>query len=64
MYINRATKGVYEFGSVFKTFTIAAQFNENLIEPKDMSNLEKKLNVVAISEYDENLSKTYQLKKF
>ena len=27
-YINRATKGVYEFGSVFKTFTVAAGFNE------------------------------------
>ena len=32
-YINRATKGVYEFGSVFKTFTLAAAFNENIIEP-------------------------------
>ena len=31
-YINRATKGVYEFGSVFKTFTVAAGFDENLIE--------------------------------
>ena len=26
-YINRATKGVYEFGSAFKTFTIAAGLN-------------------------------------
>ena len=31
-YINRATKGVYEFGSVFKTFTVAAGLDENLIE--------------------------------
>ena len=29
-YINRATKGVYEFGSVFKTFTLAAGFNTML----------------------------------
>ena len=40
--INRATKGVYELGSVFKTFTIAAGFNYNLISPTDMfTNLEK-----------------------
>ena len=25
-FINRATKGVYEFGSIFKTFTLAAAF--------------------------------------
>ena len=32
-YINRVSKGVYEFGSVFKTFTLASAFNEKLIEP-------------------------------
>jgi cell division protein FtsI (penicillin-binding protein 3) len=31
-FINRATKGVYELGSVFKTFTIAAGLDEDLIE--------------------------------
>ena len=42
-FINRATKGVYELGSVFKTFTIATGFNYNLISPTDMfTNLEKK----------------------
>ena len=59
-YINRATKGVYELGSVFKSFTIAAGLNYGLISPDDMFiNLEKKLKCGrrTISEYDENLSK-------
>ena len=42
-YINRATKGVYELGSVFKSFTIAAGLDYGLISPNDMFlNLEKK----------------------
>ena len=56
-FINRATKGVYEL-SVFKTFTIAAGFNYNLISPSDIfNNLEKKMKCGGrtISEYDENL---------
>jgi cell division protein FtsI (penicillin-binding protein 3) len=54
-YINRATKGVYEFGSVFKTFTIAAGFNENLIESNTkFLNLKKKIecNGFKIKEYN------------
>ena len=65
-YINRATKGVYEFGSVFKTFTIAAGFNEKLIEPNDMfNNLEKKIKCGGrtISEYDENLSQNLSVEE-
>ena len=65
-FINRATKGVYEFGSVFKTFTIAAGFNEKLIEPKDMfNNLEKKIKCGGrtISEYDENLSQNLSVEE-
>ena len=59
-YINRATKGVYELGSVFKSFTIAAGLNYGLISPDDMFlNLKKKLRCGGrtISEYDENLPK-------
>ena len=59
-YINRATKGVYELGSVFKSFTIAAGLDYGLISPNDMFlNLEKKLKCGGriISEYDEKLSK-------
>ena len=33
-YINKITKGTYELGSVFKTFTIASGINEGLIEPE------------------------------
>ena len=43
-YINRNTKGVYELGSVFKTFTVAAGFEEGIIEPKtEYLNLKKRL---------------------
>ncbi|MDA9682058.1 penicillin-binding protein 2 [Candidatus Pelagibacter sp.] len=33
-YINRVTKGTYEFGSVFKSFTFANALNEDLIKPE------------------------------
>ena len=57
-YINRATKGVYEFGSVFKTFTLAAAFNERIIEPDSkFSNLPKSLTCSGfpIREYDNKI---------
>jgi cell division protein FtsI (penicillin-binding protein 3) len=57
-YINRATKGIYELGSVFKAFTIAAGINEGLIEPEtQFLNLKKELSCAGfpIREYDENL---------
>ena len=59
-YINRATKGVYELGSVFKSFTIAAGLNYDLISPEYMfENIERKMKCGGrvISEYDENLPK-------
>ena len=57
-FINRATKGVYEFGSVFKTFTLAAAFNENLIEPDTkFIDLPKSLSCAGfpIREYDKKI---------
>ena len=60
-FINRATKGVYEFGSVFKTFTLAAAFNEELIEPQtEFVNLPKSLTCAGfpIREYDQNIPST------
>ncbi len=32
-YINKITKGVYELGSIFKTFTIALALENNLVSP-------------------------------
>ena len=33
-YINKITKGVYELGSIFKTFTIALALDNNIIKPE------------------------------
>ena len=57
-YINRATKGVYELGSVFKTFTFAAGLNEEKIELETpFINLEKKIYCAGrpIGEYDDEI---------
>ena len=57
-FINRVTKGVYEFGSVFKTFTLAAAFDENIIEPQtEFVDLPKFLTCAGfpIREYDNKI---------
>ena len=58
-YINRITKGIYELGSVFKTFTIASGINEGLIEP-DTKFLNSKKSISCgenhnIREYDNKM---------
>ena len=57
-YINRATKGIYELGSVFKTFTFAAGIHEGVIDPEtEFIDLEKsiKCGKNTISEYDKKI---------
>ena len=58
-YINRITKGTYELGSVFKTFTVASGINEGLIEP-DTEFLDSKKSISCgknynIEEYDNKM---------
>ena len=57
-YINRATKSVYELGSVFKTFTFAAALNEGMIETQtEFIDLEKRIRCgkSTIGEYDDKI---------
>ena len=57
-FINRVTKGVYEFGSVFKTFTLAAAFDQKIIEPQTkFLDLPKSITCAGfpIREYDEKI---------
>ncbi len=37
-YMNKITKGVYELGSIFKTFTVAIALDNNLVEPETIIN--------------------------
>ena len=57
-FINRVTKGTYEFGSVFKPFTFASALNENLIEPNtEFIDLPKSIRCDKnrIREYDDKI---------
>ncbi len=57
-FINRATKGVYEFGSVFKTFALAAGLNYKIVKTDtEFKDLKKKITCGrnTISEYDDKI---------
>ncbi len=57
-FINRVTKGTYELGSVFKTFTFASALNEDLIKPETkFLNLPKSIRCDKhrIGEYDNKI---------
>ena len=57
-FINRVTKGVYELGSVFKSFTFASALNEKLIEPETLFlNLPKSIQCdkFEIAEYSDDI---------
>ena len=46
-YINKITKGVYELGSIFKTFTVALAIDHDLVETNTIiNNIPKKLNAL------------------
>ena len=61
-YINKITKGVYELGSIFKTFTVALALENNLVTPKTIiKNIPRsincsKYNISDIKEFPKSLS--------
>ena len=60
-FINRSSKSVYELGSVFKTFTLAAGLQQNVIKVDTLfENLPKKIKCAgrSISEYDVDIPST------
>ncbi len=61
-YINKITKGVYELGSIFKTFTIALALDNNLVSPETVvKNIPRSIkcskhDISDIKEFPKNLS--------
>ncbi len=61
-YINKITKGVYELGSIFKTFTIALALENNLVTPQTIiKNIPRSVKcsnheISDIKDFPENLS--------
>ncbi len=61
-YINKITKGVYELGSIFKTFTVALALENNLVNPDTIiENIPRSIkcsrySISDIKKFPENLS--------
>ena len=61
-YMNKITKGVYELGSIFKTFTVALALDNDLVEPETIiENIPRtikcsKYEISDIKEFPKNLS--------
>ena len=61
-YINKITKGVYELGSIFKTYTVALALENDLVTPNTIiENIPKSIrcsrhNISDIKEFPKNLS--------
>ena len=61
-YINKITKGVYELGSIFKTFTIALALENDLVTPKTIiKDIPRSINcsnhkISDIKQFPKNLS--------
>ncbi len=61
-YLNKITKGVYELGSIFKTFTIALAMDNNLVKPHTIiKNIPRsvkcsKYEISDIKKFPDNLS--------
>ena len=61
-YINKITKGVYELGSIFKTFTVALAIDHDLVETNTIiNNIPKKIKcsiheITDMKQHPKNLS--------
>ena len=61
-YINKITKGVYELGSIFKTFTVALAIDQKIVQPETIiKNIPKKIKcsiheITDMKEHPKNLS--------
>ncbi len=62
VYMNKITKGVFELGSVFKTFTIALALDENIVTPNTrIENIENNIkcsihNISDIKKFPETMT--------